>query len=99
MAYKITITQNNPNGSTTQLTITERQLIGALINEFDYDIYVDGIEATVSGDSIDIHSADADIDDVEASMYDAVVNALYSLIHAKIKRVDRAQSLTKHDTQ
>jgi hypothetical protein len=80
MAYKITITQSNPNGNTTQFTITDRQLISALINEFDYDIYVDGIEATVSGDSLDIHSADADIDDLEASMHDAVVNALYGLI-------------------
>jgi len=81
MAYKITITHSEyPHNETKQITITHSQLISALINEFDYDIYVDGIEATVSGDSLDIHSADADIDDVEASMHDAVINALYGLI-------------------
>ena len=79
--YTITITQSEyPHNESKQITVTAQQLISALINEFDYDIYVDGIEATVSGDSLDIHSADADIDDLEASMHDAVVNALYGLI-------------------
>lgn len=87
MNYKITISRSQyPHNETETVTVTAEQLISALINEFDYDIYVDGINATICGDTFELHSADAEIDGLEASMFDAVVSGLDSLLRYETEK-------------
>ena len=81
MAYKITITQSEyPHNETKQITVTAEQLIQAILNEYEYEIIVESIDADISGNMIEIHSTEAYLDYEEGSMSDAVFNGLSNLM-------------------
>jgi len=81
MAYKITITQSEyPHNETKQITVTAEELTQAILNEYEYEIIVESIDADISGNMIEIHSTEAYLDYEEESMSDAVFNGLSNLM-------------------
>lgn len=64
------------NHKNETLTISHSDLVDLVVANFDYDIDVRNVQARVHGAEFEVQSYDAEIWALEASMDDAIHNAL-----------------------
>lgn len=64
------------NHKNETVTISHSDLVDLVVANFDYDIDVTDIQARVHGSDFEVQSYDAEIWALEASIDDALVNAL-----------------------